>query len=74
MSVAGAGKTKSPLIDAKHATKLLGTMQGGYNVGTLIECLDVAELAPTATQVKLESCPFFLSRLSMQGKVDRWYR
>ena len=45
------GKTKSPLIDAKHAVKLLGTMQGGYNVQTLIEALDTDSLAPTAAEV-----------------------
>jgi hypothetical protein len=45
------GKTKSPLIDAKNAVKLLGTMQGGYNVQTLIEALDTDSLAPTAAEV-----------------------
>ena len=45
------GKTKSPLIDAKHAVKLLGTMQGGYNVQTLIDALDTDSLAPTAAEV-----------------------
>jgi len=45
------GKTKSPLIDTVHAVKLLGTMQGGYNVTTLIDALDTDALAPTAVAV-----------------------
>ena len=49
------GKTKSPLIDAAHAVKLLGTMQGGYNVGTLIEALETEALAPIAAEVSLFS-------------------
>ena len=42
------GEAHSPLIDAKHATKLLGTMFGGYNIQALIALLDNAELAPVA--------------------------
>jgi aconitate hydratase 2/2-methylisocitrate dehydratase len=37
----------SPLIDRKRAAELLGTMQGGYNIVTLVELLDDAELAPS---------------------------
>ncbi len=33
------GNTKSPLVDPLEATKLLGTMIGGYNVAALIEIL-----------------------------------
>ncbi|MBL4647772.1 MAG: aconitate hydratase B, partial [Gammaproteobacteria bacterium] len=39
---------QSPLIDAQHATKLLGTMLGGYNIQPLIDCLDNDVLAPIA--------------------------
>ena len=42
------GKAESPLIDKIHAVKLLGTMQGGYNIATLVELLDDAELAREA--------------------------
>jgi aconitate hydratase 2/2-methylisocitrate dehydratase len=42
------GKASSPLIDAKHAVELLGTMLGGYNVQPLIACLDNPALAPIA--------------------------
>ncbi|MGM0703489.1 MAG: bifunctional aconitate hydratase 2/2-methylisocitrate dehydratase [Pseudomonadota bacterium] len=39
------GEAESPLIDKIHAVKLLGTMQGGYNIVSLVELLDDAELA-----------------------------
>ncbi|OLO04201.1 bifunctional aconitate hydratase 2/2-methylisocitrate dehydratase [Salinicola socius] len=39
------GEASSPLIDRIHAVKLLGTMQGGYNIATLVELLDDSELA-----------------------------
>jgi aconitate hydratase 2 / 2-methylisocitrate dehydratase len=42
------GTIKSPLIEPKKAVELLGTMQGGYNVHSLIEFLDHHELAPIA--------------------------
>ncbi|PWV82831.1 bifunctional aconitate hydratase 2/2-methylisocitrate dehydratase [Halomonas sp. A11-A] len=42
------GEAESPLIDKVHAVKLLGTMQGGYNIATLVELLDDAELAKEA--------------------------
>lgn len=42
------GEATSPLIDKIHATELLGTMLGGYNILPLIACLDDEELAATA--------------------------
>ncbi len=39
LSAVAHGKTKSPLISPLKATKLLGTMIGGYNVSALIEIL-----------------------------------
>ncbi|MBN8411064.1 MULTISPECIES: bifunctional aconitate hydratase 2/2-methylisocitrate dehydratase [Halomonas] len=42
------GEATSPLIDKVHAVKLLGTMQGGYNIATLVELLDNPELAKEA--------------------------
>ena len=48
LSDVAKGKATSPIIDRKHATELLGTMMGGYNVATLVELLDDAELEATA--------------------------
>ncbi len=44
------GKVESPLVCRQHAVQVLGTMLGGYNVGTLISLLDDATLAPDAVQ------------------------
>jgi aconitate hydratase 2/2-methylisocitrate dehydratase len=41
------GRSQIALIDRKRAAELLGTMQGGYNIVTLVELLDDAELAPS---------------------------
>ncbi|MCE0493347.1 bifunctional aconitate hydratase 2/2-methylisocitrate dehydratase [Vibrio salinus] len=44
------GEVSSPLVDAVKAVKLLGTMQGGYNIEPLIACLDDDALAPAAVE------------------------
>ena len=42
------GEASSPLVTPEKAVELLGTMQGGYNVATLVSALDDAELAEIA--------------------------
>jgi aconitate hydratase 2/2-methylisocitrate dehydratase len=44
------GKTTSPIVTAEHATELLGTMQGGYNIASLVELLDDPKLGKIAAQ------------------------
>ncbi len=44
------GEASSPLIDRKHATRLLGTMLGGYNIAPMIELLDDDEVGATAAE------------------------
>ena len=50
LSAIAKGEAASPLIDRKHAVKLLGTMLGGYNINTLVELLDDDELAEAAAE------------------------
>ncbi len=50
LSAIAKGEATSPLIDKKRATELLGTMQGGYNIATLVELLDDAELGAVAAE------------------------
>ncbi|WP_412852699.1 bifunctional aconitate hydratase 2/2-methylisocitrate dehydratase [Ectothiorhodospira shaposhnikovii] len=50
LSAVAKGEASSPLIDRTRAVELLGTMQGGYNISTLVELLDDAELAPVAAK------------------------
>ncbi len=40
----------SPLVSKEKAVKLLGTMLGGYNIATLVELLDDAQLGVLATE------------------------
>ncbi len=42
------GNTPCSLITQVRATELLGTMLGGYNIQSLIDCLDIAETADAA--------------------------
>ena len=44
------GERPCPLIDRVHATRLLGTMVGGYNVAPLIALLDDAECGRAAAE------------------------
>tara|TARA_R110002072_G_scaffold216658_2_gene374098 strand:+ start:5940 stop:8534 length:2595 start_codon:yes stop_codon:yes gene_type:complete len=50
LSALAKGEVESPLIDKKHAVKLLGTMLGGYNITTLVDLLDDAELGEAAAE------------------------
>ncbi|QIW15992.1 bifunctional aconitate hydratase 2/2-methylisocitrate dehydratase [Pasteurellaceae bacterium RH1A] len=43
-------EAQSPLISGQEAIRLLGTMQGGYNIEPLIQALDNPELAPEAVK------------------------
>ena len=44
------GKASSPMLDKAAATKLLGTMLGGYNIQPLVDLLDDDDLAPLAAK------------------------
>ena len=50
LAAVALGKESCPLIDARRATELLGTMLGGFNISALIELLDHADLAPVAAE------------------------
>ena len=44
------GEVTSPLVSKAKAAQLLGTMQGGYNIESLVSLLDDAELASIAVK------------------------
>ncbi|MBT3529928.1 MAG: bifunctional aconitate hydratase 2/2-methylisocitrate dehydratase [Gammaproteobacteria bacterium] len=48
LSALAKSEASSPLINTKLAVELLGTMLGGYNISTLVELLDDADLATAA--------------------------
>ena len=50
LAAVAAGETGSPVLDKKEATRLLGTMLGGYNIEPLIQLLDDKEVGPIAVE------------------------
>lgn len=50
LSALAKGDVVSPHISDAEAVKLLGTMQGGYNIQPLLDALDNNELAPIAVE------------------------
>ncbi|MAC48501.1 MAG: bifunctional aconitate hydratase 2/2-methylisocitrate dehydratase [Oceanospirillum sp.] len=50
LSAVAKGEASSPLINRKHAVELLGTMQGGYNIETLVKLLDDDDLGTVAAE------------------------
>ncbi len=64
------GDSISPLIDAETATALLGTMLGGYNVGTLIELLDNDKLATIAADGLSKTLLVFDAFHDVKEKAD----
>ena len=76
------GEANSPIIDKKHATELLGTMLGGYNVESLIELLEDEEVGSIAADGLCNTLLMFnakhdvieLSKKNKNAKrvVDSW--
>jgi aconitate hydratase 2/2-methylisocitrate dehydratase len=50
LSAIAVSEVVSPIVSPEHAIKLLGTMQGGYNIEPLINQLDNDVLAPLAVK------------------------
>ncbi|MBQ0742380.1 MAG: aconitate hydratase B, partial [Pseudomonas sp.] len=50
LSAVAKGEVSSPLLTKLRAVELLGTMQGGYNIVTMVELLDNEELAAAAAK------------------------
>lgn len=63
------GESSSPLITKEKATELLGTMQGGYNIESLIELLDDALLAPIAAKALSHTLLMFDSFYDVEEKA-----
>ena len=65
------GALKSPLISAVRAVELLGTMQGGYNVASLINFLELEELAPTAAKALSHTLLIFAAFDQVASLADK---
>lgn len=62
-------ETTSPLITPEYATELLGTMQGGYNIHTLVELLDSEKLGPIAANGLSKTLLMFESFYDVEKKA-----
>ncbi len=69
LSALAKGEATSPLIDKQRAVELLGTMQGGYNIATLVELLDDAELAAVAAEQLKHTLLMFDAFHDVAGKA-----
>nr|WP_282448517.1 bifunctional aconitate hydratase 2/2-methylisocitrate dehydratase [Marinobacter goseongensis] len=64
------GEAASPLIDNKKAVQLLGMMQGGYNIATLVDLLDNAELVDLAGEELKHTLLMFDAFNDVKEKMD----
>src|SRR5690625_2290849 len=64
------GEEKNDLIDPEHATRLLGTMLGGFYIVPLIKLLDNKQLAPTAASALIHTLLLFDPFHDIKYKVD----
>jgi aconitate hydratase 2/2-methylisocitrate dehydratase len=70
LSAIVTGDTRSPLIDAAAAVKLLGNMHGGYNVATLVSLLDDETLAASAAEELKSTILVFDAFYDVAAKAD----
>ena len=64
------GEASSPLVDKPKAVQLLGMMQGGYNIATLVDLLDDANLAELAGEQLKKTLLMFDAFNDVKEKMD----
>ena len=69
LTAVAKGDVVSPLVSREKAAQLLGTMQGGYNIESLIELLEDAELAPIAVTALSHTLLMFDSFYDVEEKA-----
>tara|TARA_R110001583_G_scaffold15603_6_gene64158 strand:+ start:3031 stop:5628 length:2598 start_codon:yes stop_codon:yes gene_type:complete len=69
LSAVAAGEVSSAIVSAEHAVKLLGTMQGGYNIVSLIAQLDNDALAPLAAEALSHTLLMFEAFYDVEEKA-----
>ncbi|RKF20873.1 bifunctional aconitate hydratase 2/2-methylisocitrate dehydratase [Alginatibacterium sediminis] len=69
LSAIAKGEGSSPILSPAYATELLGTMQGGYNITTLVELLENAELAPIAVKALSHTLLMFDAFFDVESKA-----
>lgn len=69
LTAVAKGEVASPLVSREKAAQLLGTMQGGYNIESLIELLEDAALAPIAVTALSHTLLMFDSFYDVEEKA-----
>ena len=64
------GEATSPLVNKEQAVKLLGMMQGGYNIATLVDLLEDSELAELAGEQLKKTLLMFDAFNDVKEKMD----
>ncbi len=64
------GEATSPLVGKQKAVQLLGMMQGGYNIATLVDLLDDADLAELAGEQLKKTLLMFDAFNDVKEKMD----
>ncbi|MEW6981362.1 bifunctional aconitate hydratase 2/2-methylisocitrate dehydratase [Colwelliaceae bacterium 6471] len=70
LSAIAKGETSSPILSAKKATELLGTMLGGYNIQPMIDLLDDQANAETAVAGLSKTLLMFDAFHDVQEKAE----
>ncbi|WP_336366832.1 bifunctional aconitate hydratase 2/2-methylisocitrate dehydratase [Marinobacter sp. C2H3] len=70
LSAVVKGEAASPLVSKERAVKLLGMMQGGYNIETLVSLLDDSNLAELAGEQLKKTLLMFDAFNDVKEKMD----
>ncbi len=70
LSAIAKGEETNSLIDREKAVRLLGMMQGGYNVATLVELLDDADFSELAAEQLKHTLLVFDAFNDIKDKAD----
>nr|WP_282450836.1 bifunctional aconitate hydratase 2/2-methylisocitrate dehydratase [Marinobacter bryozoorum] len=70
LSAIAKGEATSPLLNKEKAVELLGMMQGGYNIATLVELLDNDELAKLSGEQLKRTLLMFDAFNDVKEKMD----
>jgi aconitate hydratase 2/2-methylisocitrate dehydratase len=70
LAAVAKGEADSPILSSAEATRLLGTMLGGYNIAPLIDLLDNEALASIAAKALSHTLLVFDAFHDIQEKAD----
>jgi aconitate hydratase 2/2-methylisocitrate dehydratase len=70
LAAVAKGEADSPILSAEHATELLGTMLGGYNIQPMVDLLDHETLAPVAAKGLKKTLLMFDAFFDVKEKMD----